>query len=121
MLLVEDHEESREVLGHLLEHWGFEIARADNLAKAIELMSSCQFDAVISDISLPDGSGYAVANEAKRRREDIVAIALSGYAGAADIEIGRRSGFDHHLTKPCDCQQLRSLLSEAASTGAANH
>ncbi|MEY2486709.1 MAG: hypothetical protein QOH39_2357 [Verrucomicrobiota bacterium] len=118
VLLVEDHEESRRVLQSLLEHWGFEVAGAGNLKKGLELIGTHRFDAIISDISLPDGSGYALVNEAKRQGGNLVAIALSGYASPADIQIGKLAGFDHHLTKPCDCQHLRSIL-EPAQT--ANH
>jgi CheY-like chemotaxis protein len=112
VLLVEDHEESRQVLGHLLEHWGFEVAVAGNLQNALSLIETDRFDAIVSDISLPDGSGYALASAAKRREQNVIAIALSGYGSSADIEIGKLSGFDHHLTKPCDCQQLRSILEQ---------
>ena len=112
VLLVEDHEESRQVLGHLLEHWGFEVFEAANLQNALRLVEDGRFDALVSDIALPDGSGYALANRAKERRRDLITIALSGYASSADIQVGKLSGFDHHLTKPCDCQQLRSLLNQ---------
>jgi CheY-like chemotaxis protein len=109
VLLVEDHEESREVLARLLRHWGYDVMTAETLETAVNLLA-IQYDAIISDIALPDGSGYALISEAKRLQNNVLAIALSGYASPMDIQIGKMAGFDHHLTKPFDCEQIRSLL-----------
>jgi DNA-binding response OmpR family regulator len=109
VLLVEDHEESREVLARLMRHWGFEVITAETLEAAVNVLG-VQYDAIISDIALPDGSGYALISEAKRRQNNVLAIALSGYSSPMDVQIGKMAGFDHHLTKPFDCEQIRSLL-----------
>jgi CheY-like chemotaxis protein len=116
VLLVEDHNESREVLARLMRHWGFEVTTADTLAGAVESLGA-NFDAIISDISLPDGSGYALVSEAKRKNRETLAIALSGYSSPIDIQIGKLAGFDHHLTKPFDCDEIRSLLRRPHQTG----
>ncbi|MEY2497223.1 MAG: hypothetical protein QOD12_779 [Verrucomicrobiota bacterium] len=115
VLLVEDHEDSREVLARLLRHWNFEVSTAGTLAKAIDLLAD-RWDVIISDIALPDGSGYALVSEAKRRHAGILEIALSGYGSAVDVEIGKMAGFDHHLTKPFDCGAIRSLLNVAPAS-----
>ncbi|HEX8489806.1 MAG TPA: response regulator [Chthoniobacterales bacterium] len=107
---MEDHEESQEVLARLMRHWGFEVMTAGTLVQAIGLLEH-QYDAIISDIALPDGTGYAVINEAKRRQNQVLGIALSGYGSPMDVHIGKMAGFDHHLTKPFDCEEIRSLLS----------
>jgi CheY-like chemotaxis protein len=118
VLLVEDHNESREVLARLMRYWGFEVTTAETLARAVESLDT-NFDAIISDISLPDGSGYALVSEAKRKNRQTVAIALSGYSSPMDIEIGKLAGFDHHLTKPFDCDEIRSLLRRPRGTDTA--
>lgn len=69
-----------------------------------------RFDAIISDIGLADGTGYAVIREAKLQHKDVIGIGLSGYDSPADVEIGKLAGFDYHLSKPFDCEKLRSLL-----------
>ena len=117
VLLVEDHSDSREVLANLLRRWGIEVETAANLAGALELLSQ-PFDAIISDISLPDGTGYAVISEAKRRRKETLAIALSGYSSPIDIEIGKSAGFDHHLTKPFEIGEIRAVLGRLAPQSA---
>ncbi len=69
-------------------------------------------DVILSDIALPDGTGYALVSEARRRGKRVLAIALSGYAYPSDVRIAKLTGFDHHLSKPCDCHYLRTILEE---------
>ena len=111
VLYVEDHRDSLEILTRFLRHWGFDVLTADSLRGGIALLKDKQFDAIISDIALPDGSGYALIREAKREQEKVIGIALSGYETAMDVEIGKLAGFDHHLTKPFDCDAIRTILS----------
>jgi len=110
ILLVEDHVDTREVLTRLLTHWGFEVAPAENLQHGLDQLEGQPIDVILSDIGLPDGTGYALINEARRRGKNVLGIALSGFGFPTEAEVSRQSGFDHHLTKPFDCQQLRSLL-----------
>ena len=112
VLLVEDHQDSRDGLARLLRYWGLELVAAGTLAGAMEALAA-EFDAIICDIALPDGTGYGVISEAKRLRPNTLGIALSGYSSRSDIDIGRMAGFDYHLTKPFDCAKIRLLLAKA--------
>jgi DNA-binding NarL/FixJ family response regulator len=109
VLVVEDHADSCELLANLLRRWGFEVQTANTLQSALECLKE-RFSAIISDIALPDGTGFAVISEAKRRDRHVLGIALSGYGSDSDIQVGKLAGFDHHLTKPFDCERIRSLL-----------
>src|SRR5207248_3077297 len=60
ILLVEDHGDTRQTLSRLLSHFGHQISVADNTKSALEIVQSQKFDVVLSDIGLPDGSGYEV-------------------------------------------------------------
>jgi len=111
ILLVEDHGDTRRTLARLLAHFGHKIAVADTQQSALELLRSRPFDVVLSDIGLPDGSGYDVISEAKRGRH-LAGIALTGYGTDEDIRRGKRAGFDFHLTKPVDFQELRTVLDQ---------
>src|SRR4030081_199507 len=113
ILVVEDHQETRQVLTRLLTHWGFDVAPAATLESGLNSLESGPIDVILSDIALPDGTGYALVSEARRRGKGVLAIALSGYNYPSDVRIAKLTGFDHHLSKPCDCQQLRSLLEES--------
>jgi DNA-binding response OmpR family regulator len=68
------------------------------------------FHALVSDIGLRDGSGYALVALAKREQRSILAIAISAYGSSEDILLGKVAGFDHHFVKPFDPYELRAVL-----------
>jgi CheY-like chemotaxis protein len=115
ILVVEDHGDTRRVLSTLLDRWGFDVSTAESLKSGLAFVNAKDFDVIVSDIALPDGSGYALVSEAKRRQSAVKAIAISGYNSSADEEVGKKSGFDYYLTKPFDCHALRSILAELES------
>jgi CheY-like chemotaxis protein len=111
ILLVEDHGDTRRTLSRLLSHFGHDISVADCTQGAREIMEAKQFDVVLSDIGLPDGSGYDVITHAKRR-QSIKGIALTGFGMDEDLKRSKEAGFDFHLTKPVDFAELRTVLSQ---------
>ena len=115
ILVVEDHQDTRQVLTGLLTRWGYDVSPADSLKSGMDrLESEPPVDVILSDIALPDGTGYALVSEARRRGKRVLAIALSGYAYPSDVRIAKLTGFDHHLSKPCDCSYLRTILEQRA-------
>jgi CheY-like chemotaxis protein len=114
ILVVEDHRDTLQALSRLLNHFGHEISTADDARSALDMINSKEFDVVLCDIALPDGNGYDVVAEAKRKRA-FKAVALSGFAARDDIERGRKAGFDFHLAKPVDFHELRSVLGQIAA------
>jgi len=113
ILVVEDHADTRNVLTGLLTRWGYDVSAAEDLKHGLErLNSDPPIDVIVSDIALPDGTGYALVSEARRAGKRVLAIALSGYAYPSDVRIAKLTGFDHHLSKPCDCGYLRSILQD---------
>ena len=76
ILLVEDHGDTLHALARLLTHFGHEISVADGAQNARKIIESKEFDVVLSDIGLPDGNGYDLISEAKRRRP-IKGVALT--------------------------------------------
>ena len=121
VLVVEDHRDTRQVLVGLLTRWGYIVSATDTLRGGLELLNSePPVDVIVSDIALPDGTGYALVSEARRNGKRVLAIALSGYAYPSDVYVAKLTGFDHHLSKPCDCNSLRMILQKRArwrSTG----
>ena len=68
ILLVEDHGDTLQALSRLLTHFGHKISVADGAQAALKVIDSKEFDVLLSDIGLPDGNGYDLISEAKRRR-----------------------------------------------------
>jgi CheY-like chemotaxis protein len=111
ILIVEDHGDTRRTLSRLLTHFGHEISVADCTQSAMEIVQSKMFDVVLSDIGLPDGSGYDVISHAKRT-QSLKGVAITGFGMDEDIRRSREAGFDFHLTKPVDFHELRSVLGQ---------
>jgi signal transduction histidine kinase/CheY-like chemotaxis protein len=109
LLLVDDHADTRGLLSRLLTKCGHEVVTADSAQKALEILEGQRFDALISDIGLPETSGYELMREATRR-QPLKGIALSGLGMDDDLRRSREAGFEYHLTKPINFQDLRSLL-----------
>jgi CheY-like chemotaxis protein len=114
ILVVEDHTDTLQALSRLLNHFGHEVCTADDARSAMDLIKAKEFDAVLCDIALPDGNGYDVIMEAKRKGA-VKAVALSGFAARDDIERGKEAGFDFYLAKPVDFHELRTVLGQIAA------
>ena len=114
ILLVEDHGDTRQTLSRLLSHFGHQISVADNTKSALEIVQSQKFDVVLSDIGLPDGSGYEVIAQAKRK-QPIKAVAITGFGTNEDVRRGKEAGFDFHLVKPIDFHELRTVLDQVGA------
>ena len=113
ILVVEDHTDTLQALSRLLSHFGHEISLADTAQGALNTIESKEFDVVLCDIALPDGNGYDVVAQAKRKRP-VKAVALTGFSTTDDINRAQQAGFDFHLTKPVDFHELRAVLGQIA-------
>jgi len=114
LLLVEDDTDTREALRDLLCEFEYEVEVADTKASALATFRDHQFDLVISDIGLPDGTGLDLLAELKALRS-VRAIALSGFGMAEDVSRSRAAGFAAHLTKPISLVKLTAAIREVMS------
>jgi signal transduction histidine kinase/DNA-binding response OmpR family regulator len=105
ILLVEDHIDTGRVMTKLLATERHQVTLAKNTADALHLFKSHDFDVVISDIGLPDGSGLDLMRAIQAIRP-IPAIALSGFGMDEDIRRSRDAGFHEHITKPINFTKL---------------
>ena len=113
ILVVEDHGDTRRVLTGLLGHFGHSISAADNVESALAFLRAKHFDAIVSDLALPDGSGCDIIREAKHRQQ-LTGVVLTANDEEDEVARGRDAGFDYHLTKPIDFAQLREVLAQIA-------
>ena len=109
ILLVEDHRPTLRTLTQLLTHRKYEVIGAANLSDARNLAQENNFELLISDIGLPDGSGYDLMAEL-RDRPGLIGIALTGYGMESDVIRSQAAGFATQLTKPVSVHALDSAL-----------
>jgi signal transduction histidine kinase len=109
LLLVEDHGDTNRSLTRMLRRRGYEVYPAYDMRSALDLAASKQFDVLVSDIGLPDGSGIDLL-KTLRSKGEVFGIALSGYGMEDDIRRSRDVGFSHHLVKPVDLNKLDSII-----------
>jgi signal transduction histidine kinase/ActR/RegA family two-component response regulator len=113
ILLVEDHADTAEAMAELLSILGHQVTVAKDVATgraaAEGALTGPGLDLVISDIGLPDGTGFDLMRELSSRH-GLRGIALSGYGTEDDLRKSREAGFLRHLTKPIDLGRLREVL-----------
>lgn len=117
ILLVEDHPDTRATLHQLLERRGHRVAVAAGVAEALAAAAAGEFDVLVSDIGLPDGTGLDLMHSLRQRGAALPGIALSGFGMEADIAASRSVGFAHHLVKPVNFQLLEEAIQATAGAG----
>ena len=117
VLVVEDHKDTLSVLEQILTHQGFEVTTAETMESGLSHLQKKHFGAIVSDIVLPDGTGYGLISEARRHGIDALAIAVSAYSYPGDVNEPKLTGFDYHLRKPINSAQLLSLLETIPLSG----
>ena len=113
VLLVEDHAETARLLSRLLEYSGHAVTTAGNVASALRLAREGGFDIVVSDIGLPDGTGYDLMKQIQQECP-VPGVALTGYGTDDDLQKSTEAGFADHILKPIDAHQLEAVLSKVA-------
>jgi CheY-like chemotaxis protein len=113
VLVVDDEQDARELLTHMMERAGAAVQSAASAGEAIRLLSSGSFDLLLADLGMPGQDGYALIAAIRSlpdpRVRRIPAIAVSAYAGHIDRAIV--AGFDDYVQKPVDAARLEAVAS----------
>jgi PAS domain S-box-containing protein len=113
VMVVDDNRDAAETLTMALELSGCETAVAHSAGAALELAAGFKPQVGLLDIGLPDMNGYELARRLRQApgcEAGLVLIAATGWGQEKDRQRAFEAGFDHHLTKPIDFDQLRLLL-----------
>ena len=114
LLVVEDHPDTRKGLELFLGMFGFEVRFAEDVRSALAAAGEETFDALLSDIGLPDGNGWELLRELEKRGHlPAAAIAMSGFSTAKDLAQSEATGFHAHLIKPFLREDLEAALALA--------
>jgi CheY-like chemotaxis protein len=114
ILVVEDEPATLRLMARLLRGLGYAVTTAGTIAAALEVSEAGEFDLVVSDIGMPDGSGLDLMRRVVSRHGPVPAIALTGYGMEEDIRRSREAGFTAHLTKPIDFAKLEAMIRQVA-------
>jgi signal transduction histidine kinase/CheY-like chemotaxis protein len=114
ILLVEDHEDSLNMISRMLRSLRHRVETATNMAEALSIAEHFNFNMLISDIGLPDGSGLDLIRTLLLKRP-IHGIALTGYGSATNIAETIEAGFEMHLTKPVRFDELKDAVRRVGS------
>jgi signal transduction histidine kinase len=117
ILIVDDNVDAAETLATVLEMEGHAIQTTYTGESVLDAAGGFNPDIVLLDIGLPGISGYDVARQlrAQRRFDNTRLVALTGWGAETDRLRSRDAGFDAHLTKPVDFEELQNLLQHNAS------
>jgi CheY-like chemotaxis protein len=112
ILLVEDHADTALALRRLLTSHGYEVVATGSVEGALQLAAQSEFDVIVSDLGLPDGSGLELMRQIRTMRADrpTRGIALTGFGMEEDVTRSREAGFSEHITKPVNFQNLQRAI-----------
>ncbi|MBI4782066.1 MAG: response regulator [Oscillatoriophycideae cyanobacterium NC_groundwater_1537_Pr4_S-0.65um_50_18] len=104
ILVVDDEQDTRELLTFLLEHQGASVTAVASAAEALASLRQLRPDLLLSDIGMPDMDGYELMQQLRALQPeqggDIPAIALTAYVGEHDQQQSLKAGFQRHIAKP---------------------
>lgn len=114
ILVVDDEQDARDLLQALLVHEGAEVRTASSSREAFELLRRDPPDVLLSDIGMPEEDGYMLIERVRALPASeggrTPAVALTAYARSEDRTRALRKGFNHHVAKPVDAQELLAVV-----------
>jgi CheY-like chemotaxis protein len=112
LLIVEDNHDAAESLRLLFQLQGYDVTVAYDGLNGVRLAREQHPEVILCDLGLPGLDGFDVAKAVRRNPDTatVPLIAVSGYGGEDDRRRSREAGFNHHLTKPADPDELQSLI-----------
>lgn len=117
VLIVDDEADARELLITILEQNGAQVKAAASVNEAFALLLESRVEVLVSDIAMPHVDGYAFIRQVRaleEQGEQIPAVALSAYARDVDRELALEAGFQVHLAKPFDANELVRVVAKLA-------
>jgi PAS domain S-box-containing protein len=118
VLVVDDEQDSRDMLAALLRHCGVEVIAVGSAAQARAAIADQVPDVLLSDVGMPDEDGYTLVAQVRAlppgRGGDMPAVALTAYARTEDRARALHAGFDNHIAKPVEPIELLAVVAAFA-------
>jgi PAS domain S-box-containing protein len=108
IVVVDDDKDARDLISTTLAYAGANVLSAGSMLEALSLLRETAAQALVSDIAMPNGTGYELIREIRLipRLATIPAIALTAFGRVEDRERALAAGFNYHITKPVDPHHL---------------
>ncbi|MCW8109854.1 ATP-binding protein [Alteromonas ponticola] len=112
VLLVDDNKSAADILGMLILMLGYSVDTVYSGKEALEVAAELSPDIIFMDIGMPELNGYETAKLMRQAewRTNTILIALTGWGREEDLQRTKEAGFDYHLVKPIDAEQLKNIL-----------
>ena len=118
-LIVDDEADARELMRYILETRGAQVATATSAGEALHLFTQQRFDILVADIGMPGQDGYSFIRAVRSLPESqggrVPAIAVTAYASIREREHALEAGFNWHLSKPVEPDQLLAAVAAGAN------
>jgi CheY-like chemotaxis protein len=113
VLIVEDDDDSREMLSEIITVLGYRAHAARDYPQALDAVGKAPPDVAFVDLGLPGVDGCEVARRLRKHPacQSLYLVALTGYGNPEDEAATRAAGFDEHLLKPLGVDRVRRVLS----------
>ena len=119
ILIVDDEDDPRELLGLILASRGVQVSEASSVQEALDALKGARFDAIISDLGMPERDGYCLIENIRAQPEfaNLPALALTAFTGAEAHTRGLAAGFDSYMHKPFDADELLDVIASLIQKG----
>lgn len=113
ILIVEDEEIARENLAHVISGLGHQVTAAEDGSAAYRLLQECEFDLVLTDLSMPGMDGLELLRAIKLERPDVEVLVITGHATIDSAVEAMHQGAYHYIAKPYKLEEIRLLVGKA--------
>ncbi|GEJ59268.1 response regulator [Anaeromyxobacter diazotrophicus] len=112
VLLIEDDEDNRELMGEVLQDAGYQVLLAASGAAGLRTLAEHSIDVLVTDVGMPGMGGLEVARAAKEIAPTVPVVLVTGYAEREDIARARGHEVDAVLVKPVDPASLTAAVDQ---------
>jgi len=112
VLLIEDDEDNRELMGEVLQDAGYEVVLVASGAEGLRTLAEQSIDVIVTDLGMPGMGGLEVAQAAKEIAPSVPVVVITGFADREDIKRARGREIDAVLVKPVDPDALTSVVDQ---------